>query len=310
MENILNQLLEEKYRPTELSQLVGNEKQLSIFKNFIDKQELDNLLFYGKPGGGKTTIAKILMNKLDCEYLFINGSDNKRIEDFRTVVKGFVQTRSFKKFKLIVIDEADKLTNDYKDALKTFIESHSETVRFIFTTNRIDYFDPAIISRFQVYHIQPPDVKKIYDYFINILKKEKIKLGNEEYLQDIVLNFAPDMRRIFKTISKNTINGIFELSDNVDSVSETYKSKLVSLLANRGKWDEMRDLIIEAGVVDFTQLYIFLFDEINSYCNNKHNKGEMLITITKYMNNDVFTKDREINFSTLLIELIKLNYGS
>lgn len=308
MEAILNQLWEEKYRPTVLDDVVGNKKVLKIFKQFIDKQEIDNLLLFGRPGGGKTTIAKIMMKKLPCESLFINGSDDKKIESFRTMVKGFVQTRSNMKFKLIVIDEADKLTSDYKDALKSFIETYSNNVRFIFTTNRIESFDPAIISRFQTYNIQPPDKNDIYEYFIKILEKEGVTVAHEEQLQDIILNFAPDMRRIFKALSKNTINGVFELLDTDDSLSDTYKSKLIDMLGNRGKWDDMRDLIIEAGVNDFTPLYRLLFDEIGTYIHNKHNKGEMLITITKYMNNDVLTNDKEINFSTLLVELIQLNY--
>ena len=127
-------LLVEKYRPTNIDNYVGNENIKSTIKDYISQNDIQNLLFYGPAGTGKTTLAKLIAKNIDCDLLYINASDERGIETIRDKVSGFASTMSFKSLKIVILDEADFLTIMAQASLRNVIETFSRSTRFILTS--------------------------------------------------------------------------------------------------------------------------------------------------------------------------------
>jgi energy-coupling factor transporter ATP-binding protein EcfA2 len=98
-------LFVEKFRPNTLENYVGNEHLKTTISKYIEQNDIQNLIFYGQPGGGKTTLAKLIAQNLDCDYIYINASDERGIDTIRDKVLGFASTASFKPIKIVVLDE-------------------------------------------------------------------------------------------------------------------------------------------------------------------------------------------------------------
>ena len=124
-------LLVERYRPQTLKTFIGSETLKTQLQKFIDQNDIVNMLFYGPAGSGKTTLAKLIVKNLDCDYLLINASDERGIETIRDKVSGFASSASFKPLKVVILDEADFLTIQAQASLRNVIETFSRTTRFI-----------------------------------------------------------------------------------------------------------------------------------------------------------------------------------
>ena len=131
-------LLVEKYRSKDLDSYVGNEHIKKTIQQYLNQNDIQNLIFYGTAGTGKTTLAKLIVRNLDCDYLYINASDERGIETIRDKVSGFASAASFKSIKVVILDEADFLTIQAQASLRNVIETFSRTTRFIMTCNYID----------------------------------------------------------------------------------------------------------------------------------------------------------------------------
>lgn len=152
-----NSLWVEKYRPDVLENYVGNEHLKNIVKRYLEENDIQNLIFYGPAGTGKTTLAKLLVKNLNCEHLYINASDERGIETIRDKVSGFASTMSFKPLKVVILDEADFLTIQAQASLRNVIETFSKSTRFILTCNYVERIIDPLQSRCQVLKIIPPN---------------------------------------------------------------------------------------------------------------------------------------------------------
>ena len=96
-----NSLWVEKYRPSKLDEYVGNEHLKTKVADYLKSGDVPHLLFFGKAGTGKTTLAKLIVNSIDCDYIVINASDENNVDTVRNKVKGFASTVGFKNSKIV-----------------------------------------------------------------------------------------------------------------------------------------------------------------------------------------------------------------
>ena len=296
-------LLVEKYRSKDLDSYVGNEHIKKTIKQYLGQNDIQNLIFYGPAGTGKTTLAKLIVNNLDCDYLYINASDERGIETIRDKVSGFASTASFKPLKVVILDEADFLTIQAQASLRNVIETFSRTTRFIMTCNYVERIIDPLQSRCQVLKIIPPSKKEVAIHLANIMAIEGTTYDLED-VKTIVNQYYPDLRKCLNTIQLSTQDQKLTIDKSV-LVSSNYMTQILKELSNaKPKWREIRQIIANANVSDFEELYRYLYDNANVYASGR--EGMVAIYINEYNYQSNFRIDKEINCMALIQKLIEL----
>ena len=295
-------LLVEKYRPTNLNNYVGNESIKKSISNYIGQNDIQNLIFYGPAGTGKTTLAKLIVKNIDCDHLYINASDERGIETIRDKVSGFASTMSFKPLKVVILDEADFLTIQAQASLRNVIETFSRTTRFILTCNFIERIIDPLQSRCQTLKVVPPNKLDILKHLVKVVKRENIYTVEED-LRTIVDNNYPDVRKMLNTIQVSTTDNKLNL-DTTALVSSNYIKEVIKELSNEKSWIKIRQIIANANVKDFEELYRVLYDKASEYAPGK--EGMVAFHINEYSYQSNFRIDKEINCMALINQLIKL----
>ena len=296
----------EKYRPTSLDNYIGNKHFVEKLKSWLDEGDIPHLLLYGPAGTGKTTAAKIIVNTLECDYLFINASDENNVETVRNKLKGFASSIGFKDRKIAVLDEADFVTPQGQAALRNLMEVFSKTCRFILTANYKDRIIDPIISRCQVFEILPPSRKEAAIHVASILAAEGIEFVPKD-LALIVDAHYPDLRQIINDCQSHSKGG--ELSVEAREVAESdYKTHIMSILTGsdspKEKFQKIRQVLADAKVRDYAPLFRLLYDKVDEIC--PHNISATILAISEGMKDDAFVVDHEINAMATIINVLKL----
>lgn len=294
-------ILNEKYRPTDLKDFVGNEHIKNIIQKFLNQNDIVNLIFYGPAGSGKTTLSKLIVHNLDCDSLILNASDERGIETIRDKVQGFASVASFKPIKIVILDEADFLTIQAQASLRNIIETFSRTTRFIMTCNFVERIIDPLQSRCQVLKIVPPTKKDVAKHLVDILQKESISFELED-LKSIVNQFYPDLRKCINTIQLNSKDGVL-LLDKTVLVSSNYIDKVINELSKpKPNLKTIRQIIADANVDDYDELFRSLYEKASEYLPKKEGTVAILINEHQYKAN--FRIDKEINTISLFQNLI------
>jgi DNA polymerase III delta prime subunit len=295
-------LFVEKYRPQSVDSYVGNQEFKDIVSLYIAENDIQNLLLYGPAGTGKTSAAKLIVNKIECDYIYINASDERGIDTIREKVVGFASTMSFKPLKVVILDEADYLTIQSQAALRNVMEQYSRNTRFILTCNYVEKIIDPIQSRCQVVNIIPPSKKDIALHLVSILDEEKIEYEKES-LKDVVNTYYPDLRKMLNTIQMFSKKGKLDLTKST-VVSSAYHKQIIDNLKSKRNWRELRQIIADSGVKDFEELFKKLYDQSSEYAPGKEH--EIVILINEYSYKANFRIDKEINVMALLSEIINV----
>ena len=300
-----NSLFVEKYRSKVLDEYVGNEQLKQIVSQYIDKNDIQNLLLYGTPGTGKTTLAKLIVNNIDCDFLYINASDERGIDTIRDKVQGFASSASFKPLKIIILDEADFLTIQAQASLRNIIETYSRTTRFILTCNYLERIIDPLQSRCQVLKITPPSKKEVAQHVAGILEQESI---NYE-LNDLVLvvnKHYPDVRKILNTCQVNTVEGKLTIDKSLIA-SNSYTDAILKELksANKSSFKNIRQILADSNLSDFDEIYRFLYDNLDEYAKYGVQQAMIIIEIENYMYHANFRIDKEINVMALISKILQ-----
>jgi len=300
-----NSLFVEKYRSKTLEDYIGNEQLKSIVAQYIKKNDLQNLLLYGTPGTGKTTLAKLIVNNFNCDFLYINASDERGIDTIRDKVQGFASSASFKPIKIIILDEADFLTIQAQASLRNIIETYSRTTRFILTCNYLERIIDPLQSRCQVLKITPPSKKEVAKHVAVILDKEEINYELEDLVL-VVNKHYPDVRKILNTCQVNTVDDTLKIDNTV--LTGGYKDGLLKELKSPSKdsFKNIRQILADSNLDDFEDVYRFLYDTLDEYGNNDLAKAMIVIEIENYMYHANFRIDKEINVMALLASILKI----
>ena len=300
MGSLDNSLLVEKYRPSKLENYVGNENIKKSIAKYLDQNDIQNLIFYGPAGTGKTTLAKIIVANLDCDHLYINASDERGIETIRDKVQGFASVASFKPLKVVILDEADFLTIQAQASLRNIIETFSRTTRFIMTCNFVERIIDPLQSRCHVLKIVPPTKKDVARHLAWVLDQEKIRYEMQD-LVPLINQYYPDLRKCINTIQLSTIDNDLKLDQSI-LVSSNYIDKVINELSNKADFKTIRQIIADANVDDFDELFKSLYTKASEYLPGKEGTASILINEHQYKAN--FRIDKEINIMSLIQNLI------
>jgi len=296
-------LLVEKYRPTNIDNYVGNESIKKSISSYINQNDIQNLIFYGPAGTGKTTLAKLIVKNIECDFIYINASDERGIETIRDKVSGFASTMSFKPLKVVILDEADFLTIQAQASLRNVIETFSRTTRFILTCNFIERIIDPLQSRCQTLKVIPPSKLDIVKHLKKVTDKEEIKVHIDD-LAIVVNNNYPDVRKMLNTIQVSTTDNTLNL-DTTALVSSNYMTKVLKELSNdKPRFNDIRQIIVDANVQDFEELYRYLYDHAHIFALGK--EGMVAYHINEYSYQSNFRIDKEINCMALINQLINV----
>jgi len=295
-------LFVEKYRSKTLEDYVGNEQIKTTVAKYIEQNDIQNLIFYGGPGTGKTTLAKLIIGNIDCDYLYINASDERGIETIRDKVQGFASSASFKPLKVVILDEADFLTIQAQASLRNIIETFSRTTRFILTCNYVERIIDPLQSRCQVLKIVPPSMKDVARHVAGILDKENIQ-WDKEALGAIIKQFYPDVRKILGTAQLSTVDNVLKLDKSI-LVANNYTAQVINEFKTSKDWKAIRQIIADSNTNDFEGLFKELYDSASEYAPGK--EGMVAIILEEYQYHANFRIDKEINIMACIAKIISV----
>lgn len=295
----------EKYRPNNVNEYICDSHLRDILVDFINRKDIPHLLFHGGAGTGKTTLAKILTKNIPSDVIYINASDTNGIEMVRTKIKGFAGSTGFQALKIVILDEADFFTTEAQAALRNLMETYSQSTRFILTCNYVEKIIKPLISRCQVFEIEPPTKKDVAVYVRNILDKESIKYELPD-LKIVLDNFYPDVRKTINYLQQSSTSGSLKLV-KTQNASVDLKSSLINLLknskTNSKAFNDIRQLVADAGTKTFDELYIELYTKASEFAPDK--EIAVIIEVAEYMYQSAMVVDKEITFMACVAKLIK-----
>ncbi|CAJ1964080.1 unnamed protein product [Cylindrotheca closterium] len=202
----------EKYRPQRLEDLVAHEEIINIITNLIDSDNLPHLLLYGPPGTGKTsTIVAAAKRMYGKSYsgmtLELNASDARGIDVVRNEIKEFAGTKQLfnNGVKLIILDEADAMTNDAQFALRRVIEKYTKNARFCLICNYVSKIIPALQSRCTRFRFAPLAQNQIQSRLEEVAKAENVALS-EDGMKAVLRLSGGDMRRVLNLLQSTAMS--------------------------------------------------------------------------------------------------------
>ena len=295
----------ERYRPSTMETYIGNEHLKSKVSIYLESGDLPHLLLYGRAGTGKTTLAKLLVNNIECDYLYINASDENNVDTVRTKVKTFASTMGFKDMKVIILDECDYITPNAQAALRNLMETFSKHCRFILTCNYVERIIDPIQSRCQSFQIVPPSKKEVAVHLSNILKNENVIFKVDD-IATIINGGYPDIRKVINTSQRQVVKNELKL-DAQEIILSDYKLKLLKVIQTKSKtrkeiFTEIRQILADAKVTDFADFFRLLYDEVDTYGTG--HIAECILIIARYESSDTHVVDKEINAMAMLIEIL------
>ena len=292
----------EKYRPTTLENYVGNEVIKNKIEDYLKQGSIQNLLLHGVAGTGKTTLAKLLVKNIDCDYLYINASDERGIDTIREKIQPFALSMGFNDVKIVILDEADYLTPQAQATLRHTIEACSATTRFILTCNYLERIISPLQSRCQTFEIIPPSKREVWQKCKTILNDENISSSPKE-VEPIVDAHYPDIRKIINTLQGSIIDN--EVKADHGSLKNTQLGGLVvDALIRKAKLSEIRQILADSGAREFDDLFKYIYDKSSVLFGDR--EGEAILIIAKYQYEYTFVLEKEICIAAMLNKLLDI----
>ena len=294
----------EAFRPDTLDGYIGNEHIIEKVRIFIQNGDVPHLLFYGPAGTGKTTLAKIIANGVDADIMYINASDENSVDTVRDKIKRYASTVGFKRWKIVILDEADFLTPNGQAALRNLMETYSKTTRFILTCNYVEKIIDPIQSRCQVFAITPPNKSDVAKRLVTVLNEKNIKYDIKDIAAIINASY-PDIRRAINAAQASVVNGELQI-DKASAIQANYMTEILEVLKNlkdkKAAFTKIRQIVADSKVRDFQPLFTFLYDTIDDY-GTGHVAGVILI-LAEAQYQDAHVVDHEINIMAMFVKLM------
>jgi DNA polymerase III delta prime subunit len=298
----------EKYRPKTLDNYICDEQIREKIQEFITNQDIPHLGFFGLQGSGKSTLAKILVNSIDCDFIYLNATENRGMDDIKEKVGSFASARGFKPLKIVILDESTHILQASQVLLLNMIETYSLTTRFILTGNYPERLIPPLRSRLQEFKLIPPSKKVVAKHVYGILNQENIEFQLED-LAAVVNSSYPDFRKIINDCQKYIIDNKLTLPNTLGK-NEDVQSKILDELKKptTKTFNNIRQIIADNDVSSFEDVFKHLYECTNDYAVGC--EGQIAIIINECIYQSNFRVDLEINFMSAIskiIEVLKTN---
>lgn len=296
----------EEYRPKKVDDCILPKDLKEYFSGVVKSGEIQNMLFSGTSGTGKTTVARALCEELNCDYIVINGSEESGIDVLRTKIKSFASTVSFTgNTKVVILDEADYLNpNSTQPALRGFIEEFANNCRFIFTCNFKNRIIAPLHSRCAVVEFKIPKQERVkmamefHRRAYAVLEQEKITT-DQKVLAKVVEKYFPDFRRTLNELQRYSQTGAIDEGILVN-IGESNMQELIEAVRDKD-WKKMRGWVVQNLDNDPVTLFRRIYDTFVPITNQV---PQLVLTIADYQYKSAFVSDQEINLVACLTEIM------
>ena len=298
----------QKYRPKTIADTILSSELKQTFQQFVNQENIPNLLLTGSAGIGKTTVAKALCEQLNADYIVINGSMNGNIDTLRTEIMQFASSISFTGGrKYVILDEADYLNpQSTQPALRNFMEEFSKNCGFILTCNFKNRVIEPLHSRCTVidFKTKGKDKAKLAAKFFNrlcdILKNEEVEFENKVVAELVNLHF-PDWRRVINECQRYASTGRIDSGILANLNQESFKQLITHMKAK--EYQSVRKWVGENSDIDASQFFRAFYDTAWEEVSDNSVPG-VVITLGEYQYKHSFAADPEINIMAFLTAIM------
>ena len=301
----------EKYRPKTIDEYVWvNGDLLKQVKSWIQEKATPNLLLSGKPGTGKTSLAKMVLQEIGIpksDIMEINASAERKIEDVQERIMNFAASWAYNDtgFRYVILDEADSLTPLSQRFLRAEIEKYHSTCRFIFTCNYKNKIIPALVGRLQEIDFGSLDKEQFIVRAGTILDAEGIEFDIEVLFKYTEATY-PNLRKCILLLQERSVDGALLDFAGDTSGSKDYLLDMIGLFG-QGKFLEARKLILsQAQAEEYNEVFRFFYENLDIWGDTEDKKDEALLIIRKGIVNHAIVADPEINLAAVMVELTRL----
>lgn len=309
----VNQLFTEKYRPKNLSELILPDRVMSKFKDGL----VQNMLFAGSPGTGKTSTAKAIVNQFELPYLYINASTDTSVEVIRTRIIDFCSTVSIidkaGMFKVVILDEVDGVSDQFFKALRATMEQFASNSRFIATCNYVNKIPDPILSRFEVINfdfdkeeeveLTKKYIKRVYE----ICGKEEMTIDKPALVEFVRRNF-PDLRSTLNKLQGYKTQGNMNITvEDVKKFNSVYKD-VFELVVNETDPAKNYQYLVSNYANKVDEVLQTLGEEFIEYIQQERTQNvkhipQIVITVAKHQAQRVHVIDPVVTMLSCVYEI-------
>jgi DNA polymerase III delta prime subunit len=298
----------EKYRPKTIADTILPEELKATFQQFVDQKNIPNLILSGSAGVGKTTVARAMLEELECDYIVINGSMNGNIDTLRNEILNFASSVSLSGGrKYVILDEADYLNaNSTQPALRNFMEEFSRNCGFILTCNFKNRIIEPLHSRCSVidFKLSKSAGAKLASQFFKrvekILNNENIEF-DRAVVAEVVTKFFPDWRRVLNELQRYASTGKID-SGILSSIKDLEINSVYKLLKDKD-FTSLRKWVAENVDIEQTEVFRRLYESADQYMTT-NSIPQLVLILSKYQYQAAFVADPEINIIACFTEVL------